>query len=260
MLTLLLSATAGAQDCPDLDALVTQAEDAVIEARFDDTADLVTQAEEALACRELADHAVVARLFLVLGARLALAGAAEDSSRAFASAWRVSPETWNVYLGPAMRQAYDAARERPPEAGTIRLAPEPEGLSTALDGEMAAFPVDTAAGPHLVQVLGEDGAARYARIVDVLPGGIVTLELDAMARPPAVSERRRFPTLLVAGSASALLAGGTAALALHQNTVMADARTSGALEAAFRRQQVLAWSTWGLAGLAATGVTLHFVW
>jgi len=108
LLALSLVAVAGATDCEDPGPLVGQAEDAVIEARFEDTQALLKRAETALSCREVTDKALIARMFLVQGAWMSLSGSPDDASAAFASAFKLAGSLSPVSTSPAWRRTSEA--------------------------------------------------------------------------------------------------------------------------------------------------------
>ncbi len=67
------------------------------------------------------------------------------------------------------------------------------------------------------------------------------------------------PVFLVLGGAAAAVAGGAGVVAKAQDGQMESAPNHDSLDRAYQRQQTFAYASYGLAGVAALSVTLHFV-
>jgi hypothetical protein len=268
LLAALVASPAARAECSPADRaiLLDHAERAVLEGRFDDYPGLSEQVDASLACGPRVEAPLAARLFLIEGARLHFSGAADGARLAFATAHGIAPELWNLDYGADTRAVYDAAvADRPTGRGTLVLETETaEGWMTAIDGALTPLPAEAPIGYHLVQVLEADGEARYATRVLILDPGervvIHTGPLSARPQPVAAVGNRRPAWPLIAAGSAALLSGAAAGLALAQDGQMEAAGTKSDLNAAFGRQKAFAGATWGLAGLAASGVVVWLVW
>ncbi len=125
----------------------------------------ISQVEAALGCGAWVQPDQLAQLWLVVGARAALAGKDNEASDAFAAAARVSPGLWDEDLGPDLRRRYDEASGRPTQApGEVRVNPDPAGLQVMMDGQRVSPNHLAAGGLHLLQIGPPEGPAVFARI------------------------------------------------------------------------------------------------
>lgn len=261
---MLLSLLSTALACPVLDAELERATAALVAGDRGTAEAALHEAEAAYACAP-AGSAQVARTWLVQGALRHLAG--EDATPWLAAARALEPGGFDARLGPDLRARFDAAGP----SGDASLTLEP-ALPALLDGgARTTWPTATRAGPHVVQVLGDDGAVRFSRALTLLPGedalvptglapdfrAVTTLPAAApgAVEPP---RERRSPALLIAAGVAAAAGGGLAGLAFTQDAAMESATTTTALDAAFTRQKTFAYGAYGLWGVAAVGVGLHF--
>lgn len=245
--------------CEDVAALVTQVETAVLDGRQEEVQALVSRTEAAFACGELADPTALAHLLLVQGVWLSLGGEKGDAKAAFVTAHSIQADVWDPKYGATLQAEYDAAVAG--SAGTIgqiTIEPATEGFRTALDGKIVAFPVTTTAGFHLVQVLDpKSGPSRFARLSLLGAGESLVVNTGPLTHAPKTG--RGFPVWLAAGVGTGLLAGGGMLMAWRETGIMETATTQADLDSHFARQKVYTYGSYGLAGLAATGVTLQFV-
>jgi hypothetical protein len=279
--------------CPEPNSLVTQTEAAVLEGRFADVERLLEETELAFGCSAPAQKSTLARMWGAEGVWLSLTDDEAGAADAFAAAWRVDPATWNADFGDRLRATANAAVAAMPPVGTgqLRLAPEPLGWTTHLDGHPAPSLGELTGGLHLVQIVDLEGHAQLARIVYIAAGQraeLSTTGLPPLGPPPAsvlpaplpppapvsavpaapgpvdamlavrTIEPTSFPTWLLVATAASMGAGATAWLATQESTRMDKATTVEALDAAFARQKRWAGASYGLMGLTGTGLVLHF--
>ena len=256
-------------------------------------------------------------MWLAEGTRAYMQGDEKVARLAFAAAARVAPDVWVDSYGPMVKKVYDSAAQHDSGAGSVRIHPDPDGWSTALDGHQVDFPIEVAAGLHLLQVGRGADQTDYAEIFYlprddtyfVLTGledtPIVSLDgvaptvsmgevdpentsettpeeeptvepapeepdataqtepqpLDAQPLPdptPGGDGDFSSPVFLVLGGAAALAAGGTAALALAQDPQMDTVPTQEGLDRIYARQRAFGYTSYGMMGVAATGIGLHF--
>ena len=253
-----------AEDCPDPEAALGAAEQAVIDGRFEDADARLTEVEAGFGCGSLATPGQIARMWRAVGARLTLSGDPAAARDAFEGAARLDPDGWTTGFGEAMEAEWRAAASAPTQAwGALGLSPEPTGFAPAVDGSLHEIPAQLPGGLHLVQVLDTDGGALFARTVYLPPGGEVLVEtgpLQSHAESEAAvvgKKKHRFPTFLVLAGASAAASGGMAALAMAQKPHYEEATDLDGLNGTHSTQQAFAYSSYGLAGLALTGVVLQ---
>lgn len=166
MLSLLLVLLGEAHaDCPDPAVAVASAREATLALKDTAAAEALATAELGLSCGPWATPDLLGHLWLVEGARAALAGKSLDAEDAFSAAARVAPGLWDADLGPELKRQYDAAAQRaagPP--GELRVKPELPDLVVRLDGQVVAQPAVIAAGLHLVQVGPANGPVIFGRL------------------------------------------------------------------------------------------------
>ncbi len=275
---LLLAALVGAAraGCDEAEAYVTRAEQAMLEARLDDAASALRDAEVAFSCGPVADPEVLVRFWLAQGARETAVGDVRAAAVSFRAAASLAPDHWPVDYGIKPYIQYKAAAELWLGEGIIQLHPEPGARVTALDGTIAPFPVTTLEGLHLVQVGQDPEAMEFASLVTVRSTE-PTMVLTGLSPPGPDGRvvqpgREPAPTLrvrshgrrmartgaLVVGGTAAVLAGGGVWLTRAQDDVMREQTTQADLDAVYARQQRYAAITWSLAGVSAVGITLHF--
>jgi hypothetical protein len=262
MMPLLLASAAFA--CPNLDAEVERATGALVAGSFDTARDALANAESSFTCAP-ATTAQVARFWLVEGAAAQLRGDAAAARGPLAAARHAAPDLFDDRLGPDVKAAWEAAAS----AGRGTLLLEPARPAFVDGAGVSTWPVPVDAVPHLVQVVGGDGAVRFGRLVRIAPGDDVLVQTGlgterdplviADAAVPLEPKHKRSPALLIAAGIAAAGAGACAGGAYAQEAQMQAAADTGALDAAFTRQQILGYSTYGLAGAAAAALTLHLV-
>lgn len=229
--------------CPDIAESLDRATSALIEGA--DTAPALAEAEVRLACTPV-EGALLARLWLVHGAAKLLAGDAIGAEPFFAAAGVASPTTFDERLGPDVRKAWESAKLQGP--GRL-LVDQP----ILLDGKrVKRFPHVTDSGPHAVQSTGLD----WAKVVVVAPNEELTVTAPAVVAPAAP---KKSPALLIVAGTSLAGAGAFAYGATTQTDAMSTAADTAALDQARDTQAAFAWSALGLATVAATTTTLHFV-
>ena len=250
MIVLLTMATALA-DCPDPTDFALQARSYLLEGRMEEADEEMKKALEATAC-ELITPEALAQLWLTDAAYHALSNDPIAARASFKAAHRSSPETWDPALGDDLRAMYEEVTQTEGQPGVIEMAELPRGYFGALDGVRTDFPVEASEGRHLVNIIDKRNNAYSGDMVYVPPGEHIEVEFD-----PLPAHKR--PTLLYTGAVSALAAGSLAFIASQQDSAITGASSIDNLEAAYSRQRVLAYSSYGFLGLAATSVTAHFM-
>jgi len=261
-----------ADGCERPSALVAQADQAVIEGRFDDMPNLVQRFDDALSCAEPVDSLTLAAFFRAEGAWFALTGMETESTLAFQSAARLAPGEWTAAFGTSLQTRFDMSSRREAGAtGSIRLAPPPHDptLQFHLDGLIATAPSTVAPGLHAVQLVRPPDSdvrpneARFGRVVAVFPGEDVVVNPGVLtheeAPPPSLAARPDRPAwALGAGGGALVVAGVTAAMARRQGGIAANATSIAEVDALERRQRALAWTSYSFMGLGAVGASLYF--
>ncbi len=170
MLALLLATLALADDCPDAERKIAEAEQDVVSFYLQDAANFAAESVVGFGCSTKATPNQVARLFQVHGMIRFLQDDIDGASRAFLSARQVDASLWNEDYGGKAREVFDAA------SGSASSAPASvtvKGLSDGdwlvVNGAIKSQPLSLPPGMHLVQV-GSGGASRFAKIIDVKPG------------------------------------------------------------------------------------------
>ncbi|MEL6342898.1 MAG: hypothetical protein AAFV53_07175 [Myxococcota bacterium] len=251
-----LSGVVWAQDpCPDPAAIAEAAKSALLDAEMETAEALMSEAEAALGCSGLPEPELLARLWLIEGARLYFLDDAFGAQSAFRSAGRLAPALWFPEFGERLfavyQQAQSAEALMPAE---IHLEAVPDKMQAALNGQPADFPQVVPPGSHLIQIVERDGTARYARMVMLPPDEILDIEVGPLqpARP-----KRRWGMLAVSGGAL-LAAGGMTYLATQQNTQMEQASAPQEIEDARSQQRALTATGYGLGGVAVVGGVMFF--
>ncbi len=180
-------------ECDDVALLIDNAEQAVIEARTDDAAATLRQAEVALNCSPVPSPALLARMWLAEGTRAYMQGDEKVARLAFAAAARVAPELWVESYGDQVRQIYQASANYEGGQGSVRIHPNPEGWSTTLDGTDTSFPAQAASGLHVIQVGRTAERTEYAEVF-FLPKDDTYFILTGLEDTPIVSLATADPT------------------------------------------------------------------
>ncbi|MEL6346020.1 MAG: hypothetical protein AAFV53_23115 [Myxococcota bacterium] len=248
--------TVWAQDeCPDPAAIADAAKSALLDAEMETAEALMSEAESALGCSGLPEPELLARLWLVEGARLYFLDDTFGAQSAFRSAARLAPSLWFPEFGERLYGVYQQAQSSDAlTPAEIRLDAVPEKMQAALNGQPADFPQVVPPGSHLIQIVERDGTARYARMVMLPPDEIIDIEVGPL-RP--VKPTRRWGMLGISG-ASLIAAGGMAYLANQQSERIEQADSSAALQRTQRQQSALTVASYGLGGVAVTGGVLFF--
>lgn len=191
------SGMASAQDCPSRDDrldLMDAAERSLVEADVEAAETSRRELEAALGCGAVANPELLARMWLVEGALLTLAGDEATAAASWQAAARVSPGTWNPDLGDMLRTTYESALQTS-ASGSTPLSIEPELFRWigAVDGEVITrFPITVDPGLHLVQVGANEDDVRFARIVMAFPDTPVVVVTGLVE--PTKDEPRPAPT------------------------------------------------------------------
>jgi hypothetical protein len=293
VLALLLTSALAAAACPDPDELVTQATDAVLEARLDDAEASLTEAQQALGCGAVTSAELLGRFWLAEGAMLVFRGQDEDALASLAASARIAPNGWDARFGTRVGALFDQPAAAGAHGGIV-VTPPP-GESLRIDGEAATSPASVAPGLHLVQVLSTEHSVGFARVVKVpsdaevsVASGIeahqpteavvdrvdvvepAPLPIPVVVADPIVVEstplpvpleppKQRFPVgFAVAGGAtfSALAFAGAAGA---ETSAMRQAETETELNAAYKRQSALGITSYSLLAAATSAVVVEVV-
>ena len=248
-------AFAEAPPCPDPLEYVARAGDALLAGQQSEAQAAWDELEANFDCHGLPDAALLSQIWLTEGVRLHVLGDHSGAQWAFASSWRMQPQPWPARFGQTIQAVYDASTGLEGVA-RVYMAPLPEGLRAAVDGERTPLPAEVHAGAHVVQVVTEDDVVLLTRFVMLPPGEALEVSVDGLVPPQPQARSRPTGWLLGAGAAAAL-SGGMALLAHRQTAVMDSAASLSALDQAFGRQKTYAGLSYGLAGLSAVGVGIH---
>lgn len=190
-LLLLWVATAGAQDCAEVDFVVNEVEENVLNFYLEDAEDALRRAEVAFACDTVSSPELLARLWNAEAMMATFQSREDDALELFAAAGRVSPDTWNENYGEDAKATYTKANtpaqvdgvDVEPATGGLELRPALfEGWSFLVDGQVVDVGAPIVAGVHLVQITDADGTGVFAKFVSIMSSGIMTLNTD-LERP-----------------------------------------------------------------------------
>ncbi|MDG1478849.1 MAG: hypothetical protein P8R54_04625 [Myxococcota bacterium] len=255
MVVLSLVALAVAEDCEDTAALALEARLMMLEGRLEDADDRLQRAQRSLGCGERPRAQDLSELYLSSATRRVLDNDPIAADVAFVAAHRTDPSRWDPTLGDALRAQYDqavsAALSTAEDTGELYIDALPRGYHSALNGVETVFPISLPSGEYLVTI-SDRVETRYGKIVYIPPGEI--REIDYGELPPA-----RRPVWLIGGCASAGVAGGLAAIALRQHTIISSTADLETLDRAYRVQRISGTTSYGLAVLATTSLLLHVV-
>ena len=253
--------------------LAIQAEQAVIEGRFDDMGALIPRFEASLSCAPPVDPRTLAAFLRAEGAWFHLSQLPDEARLAFQSAARLAPTEWTPAFGSELRSVFEAAAEAPNAGqGSIQLEPEPADphLVIYIDGTPTTVPAQLASGLYALQLVRSkdapvpSGTARFGTLVAVFPGEDLRVNPGVLPVEPPPSEtaiRAQGPSWLLASAGGTLLVSGvTAALALHQPNVAAQASSLAEVNRAQRRQQTLAITSYSLLGAGVVAAGVYFAW
>lgn len=242
---LYFAAAAHAECAPLADAL-----DAATRALVDgaDATPSFSAAEVALACGP-ATSAELARLWLLHGAALHLAGDLTSAEAYFAAAYTLSPSGYDDRLGPTVRAAFEGAKHGDPGRLTASRPVQVDGK------KVKKFPTTLESGPHALVATD----AGWARVVVILPNDDLVVDVPPPGATTPAVKKGKSPAWLIAGGVALAGAVGCGGGAYIQTPVMGEADTVADLDAGWATQQALGYSAIGLGALGASGVVLHFV-
>ena len=244
-----------ADDCGDLASLSLRARALMLEGRREAADAQMDRAHAALTCDEPRRPQELSQLHLSEATRRFLAADFVAADVAFVASWRADPTNWDPALGEELKRAYDdavhSAQLTEARAGELLLAELPRGYKGSLDGRSTDFPVTAPPGEHVVQIYHRRTVV-YGNVT-YLPAG-ESIQIHTGELPPIPR-----PLYLIGSGVSALLAGGMAGIAVRQSDTMAIAPDLSALERAHTIQRAAAFTSYGLCGLAAAGLTLHLM-
>jgi hypothetical protein len=258
--------------CVDVPQELDAAERAIVDARLEDAGGSLERIAGAVAARPDAaerpcarlDAPTVARFWLAEGAAASLSGSSDAAARAFQAAARVDAARWTPAFGATLRAEWEWAAQLPTASAAIALEPATEGWPTWLDGLARAFPADTTAGLHLVQI-GEPPAWGAIVLVPANETFVVRVpDLGVALAPDATLEpapRRHPRAAFVAGGAVCVAAGGALAwMAEQKDDDLARAGDLDELHQARRSQQTLGALAYSLLGVGAAGIVVGVAW
>lgn len=250
--------------CPSIDSEVERATAALIAGDFTTAGTALQAAESSFACAA-ATPTQIARYWLVEGAAAHLRAETATARTSLAAARATAPTLFDDRLGAEVRATWAAAE--PVGSGSLVLEPR---RAAFIDGAgVTAWPLTVSAAPHVVQVVGADGAVRFGRVVHIGAGEDAMVETNLGSEPESVSSlkvappkeprARKSPALLILAGVAAAGAGAFAGGALAQGPQMDAAEDLETLDNAFGRQQAFGYTSYGLMGATAAMLTLHFV-
>jgi hypothetical protein len=248
MVFLVLSLAAWA--CEPREPLLQRLEGAVQQGQWPEAEGAMQALVLELGCGALAEPALLARLWR---AEAALSAHRGDDAGAQDALWA------------AARAQPDPSSPPPPDLPPGRLLVEPEGLAVALDGRLLpSLPAPVEAGLHLMQGGALPEQMQLAQVLFVAPGTDLVLSLPLQPPPPPPPPRRALAPhqrgLMVMGASMALGGLALTSVALQQNSVMHEADTHEAVDAAFRVQQAAGYTAYGLLGASVGSFVLASVW
>lgn len=264
-MTLLLSLIGGAfAACPNLDGEIERATVAVIAGDFTTARSALDAGASSFACAP-ATTAQAARYWLIQGATLQLTGDSKGALAPLAAARAAAPELFDARLGPKVREAWSTAKVD----GRATLLIEPTRPAFVDGTGVVDWPVTLSATPHLIQIVDDD-LVKYGRVVSLddkedavldtgVPAAPKTIAIATDTKAPEVPKKKKSPALLILAGVAAAGAGACAGGAVLQTPIMEDATANADLDAAWTRQRAFGYSTWGLAGVAAVSLGVHFV-
>lgn len=262
-------------ECVDPTPLVAELEAAATEGRLGEGEAVKSRLIAALACGSLVSPQLLARMWLADAVMLSLGGEDDAATDALGAAAHVAPEVWNDVYGPEYRRRHLAARGVEPGVGHIVFDVHVEGdvpadrpVATAIDGRVLSDVTPAVpSGLHVAQIGFGTDDVRFAQEVFVVAGQDLVVRATLvgetrapmLAEPPVVTQTktRRFPAFLVAGGVAGIGAGVTAAAAFGQNGAMREAQSTDQLDAAFRTQKALGYTSYTLIGATAACVGLE---
>jgi len=255
----LLCAQAAWAQCPNPATLIASAENDIVSFFLVDAEISLDGAVDAYACAPLAQPDELARLWQARGVIRFLRD--EDATLELAASRALAPELWNEDYGEKCHALWLDARSD--EEGTVRFKGLPKGHWIAVDGRTFNPRQPLSAGPHLFQVV-EGEQPYYARAVEVSRDApvLVTIPSDGAAsvegEAPPSTDRSVSKPLLIAGGVGVATSAVLYGLAKAQDASMRDAEDLATLDAAFRRQQVLGYSSYVMAagGVVSIGVAV----
>jgi|GEM_PF-3076935 len=269
----LLTSTATASDTCELPTdLAIQAEQAVVEGRFDDMEALVPRFEASLSCAPPVDPETLAAFLRAEAAWFHLTQFPDEARIAFRSAALLAPDAWTDAFGAELKTAYDAAaRTESPGRGSIQLEPPPADptLVVYIDGRETTFPLELNAGIHALQLvrgpesLGTVGTARYGSLVAVFPNEDVRVNpgvLPIEEAPALVGGPRRPVWLLAAAGGAVAVSAVTAAIAMNQPDIARQATSLAGVNKAEQRQRAMAFTSYGFLGAGAVAGGVYLAW
>lgn len=276
ILTALLAMGLARAECPELEDALRATEAALLQVDMEQAHAHLARTEDALACSAAPSGEDLARFWLLLGATAAVDGDEVLTELAFAAANRSDPAVWYPSLGGRLEQLWRRAGAVQVENGTLTLSDD-RGMVPWIDGHPITFPTPVPAGVHLAQLFVPGPTARAAQVVRVGEGETVEVVFASRSPTPlptpttatvandsftTIAPARRSPARispwLIGGITAAALSGGAAIAAVSEKPHIRDATTADEVTAAHRRQVGFGVSSYVLAGVAATGVVLHF--
>lgn len=187
LLILVLGSSAYAQEpCPDPDANLTWARDAVLQFGFAEADGYLLDAEEGFGCSAVATRRQAARVHLIRAARHDFDGNAADRDRHLASARAADPDYYEDKFGEDLKALW--AGSTPEGAGTVAIPALPQGWSIWIDGVPSAQTDPLSTGPHLLQIGASQDKVAWAKGIEVRAGEVTTVGVPASLVPVVAEE------------------------------------------------------------------------
>ena len=219
---LLLTTVALATECTtfDLDARADQAIALLLDSQFDRALEVTDETIAQLECLDhVADPSDLATIWQIRGAVGVYGDKPELVNSELQQAAAMNPGYFNAALGPKVRAEWVAAGADPGEPGRLTVVPIPDGGVLHIDGQpWTDQPALLTPGLHLVQVSVDQDVA-FAHLLRLGPAMDITIETGL---DPA-TKRVRVTPWLIAGTSTALAAGGTYTGAVFATQRMVEA-------------------------------------
>lgn len=257
LLLLQVFASAASAGCPPLGPLLDEVEARFGARAFPDALESHRTATAALECGQRPTRDELVRYWLADGALHYVQDQRNEAIASLAAASRLNPGLWVMAYGDDLRRVYERASVGVSGTGRVDLAPPPPaGLRASVDGTPQQIPATVDAGLHLLQLL-DGSTAVYAGVIAIPEDELVTVRWTTEPEPAPKQPGSGPPPWLIGAGGAAVLSAAAATGALSQNGAMRRAESVDAVEAAYGRQVGFAVTSYGLAGLAATGLVLH---
>ncbi len=173
------------EPCENPEWIANEVEEYIANYMLDEALAALERADTSWGCSDVANPAVLARLYLAQGAVSYFMEEPLQSRLGFMAAYRTAPEVWTSFYGEDARALYDAQAAMPALSdGTIKFLPVPVGYNVYIDGAPLGESSGVQAGLHLVQIEIPDGDMVFAERLTVLESSEVLVATGLRPGPP----------------------------------------------------------------------------